>query len=191
MVWACRAAATHCVTDSPGPCPASCSPAECGWARQSHGSPSSPRMGTRLTAALDVVNIQFLSDLLKAPHIKIVWIFCKQQQYILAKHSKNKNRKNYHTAIWSVNATAWCRFVQTGICELLQNEVEWKHCQKSQHVPSRSTKITGRRPGGQCLSVSLINIQNNRSRKWPTYCTDILPYSPLAASLCFYMVVHL
>lgn len=139
---ACWAAATHCVTGSPGPCPASCSPAECGWARRSPGSPSNPRTGTRLTAALDVTNVNtFLSGLLKAPQIKSNQTLKKKQSVICPNRT--------FTAGWSGMET----------------------------LAKKSTRLFSLDVGRG--TVSLINIQNNsnRSRKWPTYCTDILPTS--------------
>lgn len=131
-----------------------------------------------------------LSDLLKAPQIKIIWFFLVCLITINpTKLSKNKNRKKT-TILWfdhhsfmhicpnrTLETTAWW----SGIKTLAEKSTYLFQKHRAHWMKAR----------GQCLSVSLINIQNNsnRSRKWPTYCTDILP-DVLTASLSLYMMVN-
>lgn len=93
VVCTCRFSATHCVTDSPGPCPASCSPAECGLAHQSPGSPSSPRTGTRLTAALDITCVYTKRTIFVRPSESAMKIVTSVNSNNKSKNSKKTEEK--------------------------------------------------------------------------------------------------
>ncbi len=143
------ALATHCVTDSPELCPASCSPAGCGWARQSRGSPSSPRTGTRWTAALDISKHKNTVFGWGAESITDNGWICKQ---VWPNALKIRTEK---TVIWFVNITDWCTFVQTGLCELVQDGEKWKHSRK---VNMSLSEAQSALDGGQgTVSVSLFD----------------------------------
>lgn len=128
----CWVAVTHCVTGSPGPCRASCSPAKCGWAHQSPCSPSSPRAGTRLTEALNNHTV-YVRPFKNSCLAIMTWM----------KTDSAKYPKNIHTT-----KSPLLDFLSapTQICELPQDEVKWKLWQKSHSVASRGAELTGPRP---------------------------------------------
>lgn len=144
---------THCVTGSPGLCRASCSPARCGWARRSRGSPSSPRTGTPLTSALDGTNTTSEGS----------------SSDKLCERSKKKKKKAS-----KLNCKRHGLFVPS-----VWSEVELWH--RNHHIASRGTELTGVRPGDRgCQLLWFPKQLKNRSRKWPTYPEMKLPLSSCA-----------